>query len=103
RITAEDPFAGFVPQGGRVDFVREPSGPGIRMDSGLAAPLTVPTEYDPLLAKLVVWGPDRTVAIARARRAARAVIVAGVLTALPSHSLGFREPGFVAGRAATAY
>jgi len=103
RITAEDPFAGFVPQGGRVDFVREPSGPGIRMDSGLAAPLTVPTEYDPLLAKLVVWGPDRTVAIARARRAAREMIVAGVPTSLPFHSFVLREPDFVAGRYDTDY
>jgi len=103
RITAEDPFAGFVPQGGRVDFVREPSGPGIRMDSGLAAPLTVPTEYDPLLAKLVVWGPDRAVAIARARRAVRETIVAGVPTSLPFHSFVLGEPDFVAGRYDTDY
>jgi len=103
RITAEDPFAGFVPQGGRIDFVREPSGPGIRMDSGLAAPLTVPTEYDPLLAKLVVWGPDRTAAIARARRAVREMIVAGVPTSLPFHSFVLGEPEFTAGRYDTDY
>ena len=98
RITAEDPFAGFLPQGGRIDFVREPSGPGIRMDSGLAAPLTVPTDYDPLLAKLIVWGPDRAAAIARARRAVRDTIVAGVPTSLPFHSFVLDEPDFVAGR-----
>ncbi|MHB8630703.1 MAG: acetyl-CoA carboxylase biotin carboxylase subunit [Candidatus Limnocylindria bacterium] len=103
RITAEDPFAGFLPQGGRVEFVREPSGPGIRMDSGLAAPLAVPTEYDPLLAKLIAWGPDRATAIARARRAVRETIVAGIPTSLPFHSFVLREPDFAAGRYDTEY
>ena len=103
RITSEDPYAGFLPQGGRIDFVREPSGPGIRMDSGLAAPLTVPTDYDPLLAKLIAWGPDRATAIARARRAARDMIVAGIPTSLPFHSFVLAEPDFVAGRYDTDY
>ncbi|HLZ48640.1 MAG TPA: hypothetical protein VKR80_08335, partial [Candidatus Limnocylindria bacterium] len=103
RITSEDPFAQFVPQGGRISYVREPSGPGIRMDSGLAAPLTVPTEYDPLLAKLIAWGPDRPAALARARRAVREMIVAGVPTSLPFHSFVLREPDFVAGRYDTDY
>jgi acetyl-CoA carboxylase biotin carboxylase subunit len=103
RITAEDPFAGFLPQGGRIDFVREPSGPGIRMDSGLAAPLTVPTDYDPLLAKLIAWGPDRTTAVARARRAARETIVAGLPTSLPFHSFVLGERDFAAGHYDTDY
>ena len=103
RITSEDPFAGFLPQGGEVGFVREPSGPGIRMDSGLAAPLTVPTEYDPLLAKLIAWGPDRATAIARARRAVRETIVAGVPTSLPFHSFVLAEPDFRSGRYDTDY
>ncbi|MEA2661754.1 MAG: acetyl-CoA carboxylase, biotin carboxylase subunit [Chloroflexota bacterium] len=103
RITAEDPYGGFLPQGGRVAYVREPSGPGIRMDSGLAAPLTVPTEYDPLLAKLIAWGPDRPTAIARARRAAREMLVAGLPTSLPFHSFVLSEPDFVAGRYDTDY
>jgi acetyl/propionyl-CoA carboxylase alpha subunit len=103
RITAEDPFAGFLPQGGHVDFVREPSGPGIRMDSGLAAPLTVPTDYDPLLAKLIAWGPDRATAIARARRAAREMIVAGLPTSLPFHSFVLAEPDFRSGHYDTDY
>ena len=103
RITAEDPFAGFVPHGGQVDFVREPGGPGIRMDSGLAAPLSVPTEYDPLLAKLIAWGPDRPAAIARARRAVRETIVSGVPTSLPFHSFVLGEADFSAGRYDTDY
>jgi acetyl/propionyl-CoA carboxylase alpha subunit len=103
RITSEDPFAGFLPQGGRIDFVREPGGPGIRMDSALSAPLTVPTDYDPLLAKLIAWGPDRATAIARARRAVRETIVAGVPTSLPFHSFVLAERDFVAGRYDTGY
>jgi acetyl/propionyl-CoA carboxylase alpha subunit len=103
RITAEDAFAGFLPQAGRIDFVREPSGPGIRMDSGLAAPLSVPTDYDPLLAKLVAWGPDRATALARARRAVRETIVAGVPTSLPFHSFVLAERDFAAGRYDTDY
>ena len=103
RITAEDPFGGFLPQGGRIDFVREPSGPGIRMDSGLAAPMTVPTDYDPLLAKLIAWGPDRPTALARARRAVRETIVAGLPTSLPFHAFVLAEPHFAAGRYDTDY
>ncbi len=103
RITAEDPFAGFLPQGGRIDFLREPSGPGIRIDSGLAAPMSVPTEYDPLLAKLIAWGPDRRTALARARRAVRETIVAGLPTSLPFHSFVLGEPDFAAGRYDTDY
>jgi len=103
RITAEDPFAAFLPHGGQVDFVREPAGPGIRMDSGLAAPLTVPTDYDPLLAKLIAWGPDRAAAIARARRAVREMIVAGLPTSLPFHSFVLAERDFAAGRYDTDY
>ncbi|MDP9246004.1 MAG: ATP-grasp domain-containing protein [Chloroflexota bacterium] len=103
RITSEDPFAGFLPHGGRIEFVREPSGPGIRMDSGLVAPMTVPTEYDPLLAKLIAWGPDRATALARARRAAREMIVAGVPTSLPFHSFVLGEQDFLTGRYDTDY
>ena len=83
--------------------MREPSGPGIRMDSGLAAPLTVPTDYDPLLAKLIAWGPDRATAIARARRAAREMIVAGLPTSLPFHSFVLAEPDFGSGQYDTDY
>ena len=103
RITAEDPFAGFLPQGGRVDFLRESGGPGIRMDSGLSAPMTVPTEYDPLLAKLIAWGPDRHTALARARRAVRETIVAGLPTSLPFHSFVLGERDFLSGRYDTDY
>ena len=103
RITAEDPYAGFLPAGGRITFVREPLGPGVRVDSALASGMTVPNEYDPLLAKIIVWGPTRAAAIVRARRAVRETIIAGIPTALPFHAHTLGEPDFTAGRYDTGY
>ncbi|MGH3766209.1 MAG: acetyl/propionyl/methylcrotonyl-CoA carboxylase subunit alpha [Pseudonocardiaceae bacterium] len=65
RIYAEDPASGFLPTGGRVLELREPAGPGIRVDSGLAAGDTVGSDYDPLLAKVIAHGPDRDTALRR--------------------------------------
>jgi acetyl/propionyl-CoA carboxylase alpha subunit len=65
--------------------------------------MTVPTDYDPLLAKLIAWGPDRPTAIARARRAVRETIIAGVPTSLPFHSFVLSEPDFRSGRYDTDY
>ncbi len=65
RIYAEDPSGGFLPTGGRVLSVREPSGPGIRVDSGLVPGATVSSDYDPLLAKVIAYGPDRDTALRR--------------------------------------
>ena len=65
RIYAEDPANGFLPTGGRVLQVREPAGPGIRVDSGLAAGDTVGSDYDPLLAKVIAHGGDRATALRR--------------------------------------
>ncbi len=103
RVTAEDPSAGFVPAGGRVALLREPSGPGIRVDGALYEGMRVPTEYDPLLMKIVVWGRDRAEALSRARRAVRETIVAGLPTSLPFHAHALVEPDFVAGRYDTGY
>jgi acetyl-CoA carboxylase biotin carboxylase subunit len=69
RIYAEDPENEFFPSPGRILRLETPSGPGIREDSGIYAGWTVPLEYDPLLAKLIAWGPTRPEAIARMRRA----------------------------------
>ena len=65
RIYAEDPSCGFLPTAGRVLRVREPAGPGIRVDSGLAAGDTVGSDYDPLLAKIIAHGDDRDTALRR--------------------------------------
>ncbi len=98
RVTAEDARAGFVPASGRVELLRLPAGPGVRVDHALFEGMTVPTEYDPLLAKIIVWGEDRATAIARARRAVRETVIAGVPTSLAFHAHALAEAGFAAGR-----
>jgi len=98
RITAEDPFAGFAPASGRVALFREPGGPGIRVDSALFSGMTVPSEYDSLLAKVIAHGRDRVEAIARMRRALEEMRVAGIPTSLPFHRAALFEQDFVVGR-----
>jgi acetyl-CoA/propionyl-CoA carboxylase biotin carboxyl carrier protein len=80
RIYAEDPADGFLPTGGRVLLVREPVGPGLRVDSGLLAGEAVGSHYDPLLAKVIAHGPDRSVALRRLDAALAATSVLGVRT-----------------------
>ena len=103
RITAEDVRRGFIPATGRVALLREPAGPGVRVDSGLFEGLTVTSDYDPLLMKLIAHGADRAEAVARARRAVRETIVAGLPTSLAFHSYVLDEPDFIAGRYDTGY
>ncbi len=103
RITAEDARRGFVPATGRIAVLREPAGPGVRVDSGLFDGLVVTSDYDPLLMKVIAHGVDRTEALARARRAVRETIVAGLPTSLAFHAHVLDEPDFVAGRYDTAY
>jgi acetyl-CoA carboxylase biotin carboxylase subunit len=103
RITAEDPYAGFLPASGVIALVREPAGPGIRVDSALYAGMTVPNEYDPLLAKVIAYGRDRIEAIARMRRALEEMRVAGIPTSLPFHRFAFFDQDFVVGRYDTTF
>jgi acetyl-CoA carboxylase biotin carboxylase subunit len=103
RITAEDPFAAFAPHSGVVSLVSEPAGPGIRVDSALFPGMTVPSEYDSLLAKVIAYGRDRQEAIARMRRALEEMRVAGVPTSLPFHRFAMLQPEFVAGRYDTTF
>lgn len=83
RVTAEDPFAGFLPASGRLREFRAPGGPGVRCDSGVVSGSSVPADYDSLLAKVIVWGPDRETARRRALRAVRETRLVGVPTSLP--------------------
>ncbi|HEV8655333.1 MAG TPA: biotin carboxylase N-terminal domain-containing protein [Candidatus Limnocylindria bacterium] len=103
RVTAEDARRGFVPATGRIALLREPAGPGVRVDSGLFDGLTVTSDYDPLLMKVIAHGADRSEALARARRAVRETIVAGLPTSLAFHAHVLNEPDFVAGRYDTGY
>jgi acetyl-CoA carboxylase biotin carboxylase subunit len=85
RITAEDPFNGFLPATGVVQYLRVPGGPGVRWDGGIEPGNEVTLYYDPLLAKLIVWGENREVAIQRMRRALRELVIVGVPTSQVFH------------------
>ncbi len=83
RVGAEDPHHGFLPSLGTVDAVREPAGPGIRVDSALSSGLQVSRHFDPLLAKVIAWGPAREEALNRMAAALDEMAVSGVRTTLP--------------------
>jgi acetyl-CoA carboxylase biotin carboxylase subunit len=83
RITAEDPFSNFTPSAGELSVYRPPEGPGVRHDGGFFQGQQVTPHYDPLIAKLIIAGDDRTQCIARARRAIREYRIEGIRTTLP--------------------
>ena len=101
RLNAEDPARGFLPGPGLVTRFATPGGPGVRVDTGVEAGSTVPGEFDSLVAKLVVSGPDRSVALARARRALRELVIEGVPTVLAFHRAVLEQPAFTAQEAAS--
>ncbi len=80
RLYAEDPSRGFLPTGGRVLRLSEPAGPGVRVDSGLLEGLEIGATYDPMLGKVIAWGPDRVAALDRLDRALADTVVLGVTT-----------------------
>lgn len=85
RINAEDPDKDFLPGGGEIQLYIPAGGPGVRVDSHLYSRYVVPTFYDSLLAKLIVWGLTREEAIARAQRALNEFIIMGIATTIPFH------------------
>jgi acetyl-CoA carboxylase biotin carboxylase subunit len=85
RITSEDAANNFLPSTGRVDYLHLPSGPGVRWDGGIESGSEVGRFYDPMLAKLIVWGADRQQAVMRMRRALVDLIVLGVETSRDFH------------------
>lgn len=93
RINAEDP-ATYFPATGVVKDYRAPAGPGIRLDSGIGEGSIVGTDFDPMLAKLIVTGATRDEALARARRALAEYRIDGVLTLLPLHRVLVSEKAF---------
>ncbi|WP_285724562.1 acetyl/propionyl/methylcrotonyl-CoA carboxylase subunit alpha [Psychromicrobium xiongbiense] len=96
RINAEDPGRGFLPSPGVVTVFEAPSGPGVRVDSGVRSGSLVPGQFDSLMAKLVVTGADRQQAIRRARRALREFRIQGVASVLPFHRAVLEQADFCA-------
>jgi len=103
RIYAEDPENEFFPSPGRIEALRLPAGPGIRVDSGVYAGWEVPIHYDPLLLKLIAWGSTRQHAIERLRWALEETLIAGIRTTVPLYREIVRDPDFLAGRIDTEY
>jgi acetyl-CoA carboxylase biotin carboxylase subunit len=85
RITAEDPERAFTPSAGLIRSVVMPGGPGVRVDSHIYSGYQVPSYYDSLLAKVIVWAPDRREAIARMARCLDEMHIEGIRTTLPFH------------------
>ena len=85
RINAEDVTNGFAPSPGTVTRFDVPTGPGVRIDTGVRTGGQIPPYYDSLMGKLVVWGPDRDTALARAKQALSEFVIEGVRTVLPFH------------------
>jgi acetyl-CoA carboxylase, biotin carboxylase subunit len=103
RVYAEDPENNFLPFPGRITKLVEPSGPGIRLDSGVYEGWDVPFEYDPLLAKLAVWGGDRKSAIDRLKRALKEYKVGGIRTNLSFFTEVLNDEMFQRGELSTAF
>jgi acetyl-CoA carboxylase biotin carboxylase subunit len=103
RIYAEDAERGFAPSPGRIDWIGLPQGPGVRHDLGVEAGSVVSIDYDPMLGKLIVWGPGRRQAVERLARALSEYEIAGVQTTLPVFRGLVESPEFLEARFHTAW
>ena len=92
-----------MPSPGRVTGYHEPSGPGVRVDAALAGPGMVSPSYDPMIAKLIVWGPTRELAIGRMRRALIEYAITGIQTNIAFHLAILDSPDFRAGEYTTHF
>ncbi len=96
RINGEDPGRGFLPVSGAVTVFEPPSGPGVRLDTGVRAGSVLGDQFDSMLAKLIVVGADREQALERSRRALAEFTVEGVPTVIPFHRAVVDDPAFAA-------
>ena len=103
RLYAEDPEHDDLPSPGRVLHYVAPEGPGVRFDSGIEEGSEVTVHYDPLLAKLVTWGADRSESVARMREALRETVVLGVATNLARLQAIVAHEAFLAGALHTGF
>jgi acetyl-CoA carboxylase biotin carboxylase subunit len=97
RITSEDPANGFLPSTGRIRYLHVPTGPGVRWDSGIETGSDVGLFYDPMLAKLIVWGGTREQAVQRMHRALLELTIDGVETSREFHLRVMEDDEFRAG------
>jgi acetyl/propionyl-CoA carboxylase alpha subunit len=97
RITSEDPANNFLPSTGRIEYLRPPAGPGIRWDSGVETGDEVTLYYDSMLAKLIVWAPDRSQALTRMSHALEELVVTGVATNQAFHRRLMADAAFQRG------
>jgi acetyl-CoA/propionyl-CoA carboxylase biotin carboxyl carrier protein len=95
RINGEDAGRGFLPAPGTVTKFAAPSGPGVRVDSGVESGSVIGGQFDSMLAKLIVTGSDRQNALERSRRALDEFEVTGLATVLPFHRAVVRDPAFI--------
>jgi acetyl-CoA carboxylase, biotin carboxylase subunit len=103
RVYAEDPDNNYFPSPGKITLLLQPSGPGIRRDSGMYEGWTVPMDYDPLLAKLIGYGTDREQAISRLTRALSEYFVGGIKTNISLFRRILRDPDFRAAKLDTGF
>ncbi len=103
RINAEDPYNNFMPSTGTITHILQPTGPGVRIDSGVYPGFEISPYYDSLIGKLVVWGEDRAEALLRMRRALDEYRLVGVRTNIPFHQRLMDSHRFMAGQFDTRF
>jgi acetyl-CoA carboxylase, biotin carboxylase subunit len=103
RINAEDPYNNFLPSTGRITHIILPTGPGVRVDTGVYPGFEITPFYDPMIAKLIVWGETRAQAILRMRRALEEYRIIGVRTNIPFHQTLMDSHRFMGGQYDTRF
>lgn len=103
RINAEDPYNGFLPSTGRITHSLLPTGPGVRVDTGVYPGFEITPFYDPMIAKLIVWGETRGQSILRMRRALEEYRIVGVRTNIPFHQTMMDSHRFMGGQYDTRF
>ncbi len=103
RVNAEDPFNNFMPSTGKISYIREPYGKGVRLDSGVEIGSEISIHFDPIIAKLITYGKDRNEAISIMLRALNDYKIFGVKTGIPFLRKIIQEPKFIEGTYDTGF
>ncbi len=103
RVNAEDPYNNFMPSTGKITHSLLPTGPGVRVDTGVYPGFEISSYYDPMISKLIVWGETRAQAILRMRRALEEYRIVGVRTNIPFHQTLMDSHRFMGGQYDTRF